>query len=680
MSANWHGCADDIKLVAASDLFDAEWYLRRYPDVAEVPVRPEEHYVLLGGPLLRFPSKHFDPMGYLEVNPDAKGQNPLVHFLKFGNGTPLSIFPNRLRTGFGDVNSDTVTGDEDTPLTHIPDRMTRRVRAQKSLAWPKSASPVYRTVRAHMDYLNYITKHYDLAQSKPSFDLAKHYVNSEEKENRSPVPYFSARSYRKRYAKQLEGQSNLFYHWVTEGRKKGMVAHPMAGFEEVADILGMTPETCQEEIIAYQENLRERLSNGILGDMVRRAEQCDPLVGRTWRGAMAPNIQPFHQDSLSKRLVAISRLQKAVGYQRAKAVVCVNRPRWGSNRRLEGHVTHALADLYGPENVLFLTLDNPGEVPTHKYPAGVRCVDGASLLQPLSEPEKQRVALEFLRSLRPKAVFNVNAALLWGIQSSFETIVKHDLPVVGCFFCNDKSIYGTWGGYPSVQFYRQFPNMKAVCTDSHFLRDSLIEQFFVSKVQQRRLHVLEAPVDGSLTQVSAQPPGNERPQVFWAGRLDHQKRPDVLFEIAKNMPSADFRVWGETVASGPDLQKNWPENVTFLGSYTSFEELPLNEADAWLYTSEWDGVPSMLLEVAMTGLPIVGSLVGGTGEVLHDDLSWPIAPFDDATRYVTALQEVFAEPVKARENAKKLRERIVEQRTEERYKQQVLAVMETVQS
>ena len=64
------------------------------------------------------------------------------------------------------------------------------------------------------------------------------------------------------------------------------------------------------------------------------------------------------------------------------------------------------------------------------------------------------------------------------------------------------------------------------------------------------------------------------------------------------------------------------------GRYGHISEIPLVEADVWLYTSGWDGVPSQLLEVAMTGIPIVGSLVGGTGEVLSEDDAWPVAEGD----------------------------------------------------
>lgn len=77
----------------------------------------------------------------------------------------------------------------------------------------------------------------------------------------------------------------------------------------------------------------------------------------------------------------------------------------------------------------------------------------------------------------------------------------------------------------------------------------------------------------------------------------------------------------------------------------------------------------------MTGLPIVGSLVGGTGEVLRDGLSWPVDPFDDVGAYVASLQAVLEEPDAARAKAGTLRSQLIAERTEAHYQDLVAQVM-----
>ena len=55
MNAQLNPASDDIELVGASYLFDAEWYVGEYPDVAKLDIEPAEHYVMLGAALGRRP-------------------------------------------------------------------------------------------------------------------------------------------------------------------------------------------------------------------------------------------------------------------------------------------------------------------------------------------------------------------------------------------------------------------------------------------------------------------------------------------------------------------------------------------------------------------------------------------------------------------------------------------------
>ena len=109
------------------------------------------------------------------------------------------------------------------------------------------------------------------------------------------------------------------------------------------------------------------------------------------------------------------------------------------------------------------------------------------------------------------------------------------------------------------------------------------------------------------------------------------------------------------------------------GAYGHISELDLSDADVWLYTSAWDGVPSQLLEVGMTGVPIVGSLIGGTGEVLDADGSWPVSEAEDPDAYVTAIREVLADPAEARRRSRALRDRLLRERTEAAFAEHVRA-------
>jgi hypothetical protein len=72
----------DYHKIAASPLFDTDWYLQNNPDVAAANVNPALHYLQRGGREGRAPGPHFN--AYMKANPDvdAVGANPLLHFLE----------------------------------------------------------------------------------------------------------------------------------------------------------------------------------------------------------------------------------------------------------------------------------------------------------------------------------------------------------------------------------------------------------------------------------------------------------------------------------------------------------------------------------------------------------------------------------------------------------------------
>lgn len=73
-------------LIVSSNLFDEQWYLTQYPDVAAKQLDPVIHYLKFGGFEGRKPNSNFDSQWYITTYPDVaeQGINPLLHFIKFG--------------------------------------------------------------------------------------------------------------------------------------------------------------------------------------------------------------------------------------------------------------------------------------------------------------------------------------------------------------------------------------------------------------------------------------------------------------------------------------------------------------------------------------------------------------------------------------------------------------------
>ncbi len=431
------------------------------------------------------------------------------------------------------------------------------------------------------------------------------------------------------------------------------------------EVIGSSPTVISHDLATKRDDLRLRLESGILGNMVQKAGAMEPLIQHSRTAAMNAGFSPIRSRTLTAQMLAMHRLQSACQWQRASMIVVINWSHMLSGAaRCAGFLANALAELLGAQELVVLRTAISPMAFHNVFPDGCRHVDVGGECSGMDNRSRQRVLVELLRSLRPAMVFNVNSGLLWESMASFGRQLSCVMSHYAYLFSNSKNNRGEWTGYPAKYFYRLFDFHRGFITDSYFLADKLLSQFSLTPAQEHKLATLESPIIDPPSQVSMPISNNaERPRVFWASRLDRQKRVDITYAVAEAMPDVDFHLWGKPVLDDSFSKLIKPGNVFLEGTYEKFSELPLDTCNAWLYTSEWDGVPNILIDVAASGIPIVGSLVGGTGEVLSNGLSWPIKDIHNVKAYEQALRQVFSDPEAARARALRLREHVLQRRT-----------------
>ena len=89
--------ARHFQLVTESGLFDSEYYLSAYPDIAAAGVNPLDHFFYYGYKEGRRPNSYFDPLWYLDAHKDCTaGRHATTAALhtgwRQGRKTPKSIF------------------------------------------------------------------------------------------------------------------------------------------------------------------------------------------------------------------------------------------------------------------------------------------------------------------------------------------------------------------------------------------------------------------------------------------------------------------------------------------------------------------------------------------------------------------------------------------------------------
>lgn len=545
------------------------------------------------------------------------------------------------------------------------------------LPWQRRSDAVYETLKAAFDRDFYLRGNPDVARA--NVNPVRHYIHSGAAEGRDPTPGFSTRYYLETYPDVAESGVNPFYHYLTVGRSEGRIAHAFEPgsrqMQAVSKTTSLSPAEAAEALRATQQDIRERLDGGVLGVMVAGAARLEPLIHHPSHDWLDPEVPPFRPSTVFL-IEAMERLREMAQTRRAAAVVAIPHCRMSGAARVAGELAFALASIHGPDQVVVVRTDLSRLEYPEWFPEGCRHVDFASIDRHLNDQERQIVLFHFLRSLDPERVFNVNSGLLWDLLPVFGAMLNATVPTYAYLFCSEQDERGREKGYPVSHFHRCFPALAGIVTDSDHLAGLLRQRFRLGGDDADKIAALTTPVRGGSDAIAAPEdlPGR-RPRVFWAGRFDRQKRVDVALTLAKRMPDVDFLVWGKPVGGAPvDVDdEDLPPNFQRQGTYRNFNGLPLETCDAWLYTSQWDGVPTTLLDVAAAGVPLVASLAGGTGEVLRDGLCHRIETVDDVDAFEAAIRAVLADPATARANARRMREDILAARTIARYRSELEA-------
>lgn len=254
------------------------------------------------------------------------------------------------------------------------------------------------------------------------------------------------------------------------------------------------------------------------------------------------------------------------------------------------------------------------------------------------------VFVTLLEQLKPDYIHIINSKLALQALDAYGCVVQNIGKVIIHLFCENHGSGGQLQGYGSEFLPRIYSHVDRVVTDNHHIINQLksIYGFPASLFTVLNTPLIELSNSVSSTRVTTKKTTTKlRSNVLWAGRLDRQKRPDLLASIAKRSPQLNFTFFGTSFLDPmPDTFKALIQmpNVTYGGQYDDPAELQFSDYDIYLYTSQWDGLPVALLEAAQRKIPIVASDVGGVSELIGSERGFLIAPFDNVDKYLEALE------------------------------------------
>jgi glycosyltransferase involved in cell wall biosynthesis len=331
---------------------------------------------------------------------------------------------------------------------------------------------------------------------------------------------------------------------------------------------------------------------------------------------------------------------------------------------------HALHEQGWADRIVVLATEDRDSTWADRLPPGVTFLSLGQLYRHLTFVERKALLVRLLLQMRPRMIHNLNS---WVGNEAFVSHGKalaQNSHLLGHVFCYDMTREGQRVGYPVNHAPRFFGVVSALISDNRTLLDEMQEMYGLDPA---RLLTHYQPV----VLEERRPPWiatSKGPlKILWAGRLDFQKRVDVLNAIAEACADEDFEIhaYGSHVLDRDTPVPHGP-HLTFHGPYDGFESLPAHEFDVFLYTSQWDGLPNVLQEAMARGLVIVASSAGGVKELIRSgETGYLIDPFDDVQAFVTALRAIDRDRSGAARMVWRGYQRLLEQHSPERFAREV---------
>lgn len=277
-----------------------------------------------------------------------------------------------------------------------------------------------------------------------------------------------------------------------------------------------------------------------------------------------------------------------------------------------------------------------------KLPAVIRVVEFGKQLRGFSENDKAYLLLRLLIQKRPHVIHNINSRLGYQLFTQSGPSLAAQSSLFASLFGFEFLPEGDLGGYAVWDLPNCIDYVSRVLTDNRWFADQLCDMFGFQRSKFSVLYVPAPPVVKKQRMYD----GKGVLNILWASRFWKEKRPDMLLEIASRLVGLQFHVHVYGADMNDSLMHNIFKklsslpNVTTYGSYDGFGSLPVEEYDVFLYTSERDGMPNVLLEAAAAGFPVIAPDVGGIKELINDATGFLVSGPDAVGDYVRYLKSI----------------------------------------
>lgn len=538
------------------------------------------------------------------------GIDPLDHFLQHGRKHRLA--PSRVfDTGrYLDQHTD-ARKSHLNPLVHYL-KQGRAAGLEIHPAPPSDADLVLAS--GLFDAAWYLDRYPDASGVPPLL----HYLLHGATDGRSPGPGFDAEWYVRRYP-DIAGLDPLL-HFITHGRNEGRMPAQPARPLEIA-----------RQTLTGIEDLEPELSSTAYFEDAGRLDVIDGRSDSRVARCLAGIIDQLA--ILPRYVVFLPWLAR----DEADFMTC--------------HAIRAMTEAYGAPSVLLVPTDENRQDAAHLLPTGLPLVSLREMEPSLTRPERTELVDLLVRGLQPEAVLNAGSSACWDAIKRGGRKLRHFSRLFALLPPSDDPNH-------DANLRHCLPFLTGVYCQSPALIRDLVRRLGIPATLEPRLIFLPQPAPPIARPAARQRDGCLR--VLWANRLNSGNKVERLIRIADATPDIEFHIWGRGSHALEGLLTDLATrcgHVHFHGAFERFENLPLADYDAFLHTSDADGIPNVLIEAASAGLPIV---TAEANDLADRQTAWPTGDPDDPAHYSKALRDIGRYPTATARRLAAMRRRLRE--------------------
>lgn len=468
-----------------------------------------------------------------------------------------------------------------------------------------------------------------------SWNALAHFVTEGRAANLAPGPWLDPAWYLQEYPDVAASGQSAFDHYVLHGEQEGRQPRPGFMPRLALSIVPSRPRDLSVTAHAWVE----RCSDEKTGDPewllqeLRAAWQSETQLASMPTSALLDHVRGTHSTYLQPYVDRVLD-----GFVEGSFLILVPHFMLGGADRVAVNMAAAAAEALGPDRVFVVSTDRGDTASKEWFPPGVT----VRVMQPtresrLDDDDLGRLMADLLMAGRPATVLNINSRAAWLAFSRHGMQLSQHMRLMATQFCRDFHDHGGFGGYGDEFLRDTIDYLDVVMLDNAQFRTDLIESLGLLEADVEKMHVVYQP--SAIQPAELDMAKRDIKAVLWLGRIADQKRPDLLADVAGLMPELRFHVFGGPV-NDKTVRKYGLDhpNLTLHGPVHNVGSLNPLDYGALLFTSGYEGLPNVPVEIASTGMPIVASDVGGIHELLAER-GWLIPKDAPAQDYVDALRE-----------------------------------------